>query len=655
MIGIVVFAFLGFRGEDIKMNHKLIKEKMPILIAVIIGIICFLSIYGMAPLNVTNDQWIITGYDETDIAQHYAGWLAFRNSEWSFPIGLADQMGIGVGTAVSYTDSIPIVAIFFKAINFLLPTTFQYFGIYTLLCYIFQGIAGYKVIFYKTKDIKYSLIGACFFCLSPILMERAFRHTALGSQWLILFAIYTYLRYRDTHEEKQYIWYLVLEVLAIGIHPYFLPMVAIFALLSVISDLKQKKYLSIVYYIASLIITYCFGVIIGALGGGISTSRWGYGTFSMNINALINPSSVGGYIWSNFVKVRPQILGNYDGFNYLGLGIIFGLGLIVVLLIIDRKIYKDFFKKNYLLILGCIFLTAFAISNVVTLDDIILIDIVLPEPILNLCGIFRASSRMFYPVYYLIFIFLIYSIWKYRENILKKKYLVILGVLLILQIADLSQCIYQKHTAMNEKSSTVGTFLDDTFLMKIGKESDILLLDTYELDNKALAVWAFKNNLSTYYTLAIAGDYTESYNRQNQILEEIKQTGEFARYIICTSDEQVADIYRSLGATSYEINETIFLFDDGTDSFSHQSKLYSARAANFTDENWNSGILRYGDTILFNYDESLYNVLNNARLLRCNDNLYEIISVDYDETWIRVTVNKKADLCQYPAQIVIET
>ena len=54
------------------------------------------------------------------------------------------------------------------------------------------------------------------------------------------------------------------------------------------------------------------------------------------------------------------------------------------------------------ILMGMIFIavaigmTAFAISNVVTFNDKVIANIHLPEAILNLCGIFRASSRIFY-------------------------------------------------------------------------------------------------------------------------------------------------------------------------------------------------------------------------------------------------------------------
>ena len=90
-----------FRQKTLMPSRDLMKIKIDhssssiwlILEGIAVGFIVFGIIYGFGPLNVTNDKWIMSGYDEHDINQHYAGWVAFRNSAWHFPIGLADGMG----------------------------------------------------------------------------------------------------------------------------------------------------------------------------------------------------------------------------------------------------------------------------------------------------------------------------------------------------------------------------------------------------------------------------------------------------------------------------------------------------------------------------------------------------------------------------------
>lgn len=367
----------------------------------------------------------MAGYDESDIIQNYAGWVMFRNSDWSFPLGTASNMAVGDGTVISFTDSIPYMAIFFKIFRKWLPETFQYLGLYSLLCYILQAVSSGKLLFYKTKDYFYTFAGTVLFCFSPILLDRAFRHTALGSHWIVIFAIMFYMKHKDNYNFKYYVYFLILEMLSVGIHPYFLPMAAIFSLMCVITDLRRNKFYPVFYFLAQLVITYFTGCIIGVLGNKIEISRFGYGYFSMNINAVVNPTSCGGYTWSNFIKIKPQILGNYDGFNYIGFGMLISVLILILLIIIFNswKSLKELIKKEWLVLIICFFLVLFSVSNVVTYNDKELFTIQLPEFLLKLCGIFRASSRLFYPVYYLFFLFIFVSLWQYRIHLEKNRYI----------------------------------------------------------------------------------------------------------------------------------------------------------------------------------------------------------------------------------------
>ena len=533
------------------------------LLPCLIGLLTFIIIYGLTPLNVTNDSWIMAGYDEKDIIQHYSGWIAYRNSDRTFPLGMAMDMAWGDGTCISFTDSIPWAAITFKLIRRFLPDTFQYFGIYALFCYIIQGIAAFNIIYYKCRNTIYSAIGTTLFTFAPILLERSFRHTALGSQWLILFAILIFLVHRDKPHKIHYLGYLALLVLAVGIHPYFLPPIAVFFLASVIYDVTRKQFMAPVFFIASMFITYFSGCLIGVLGTNTNVSRYGYGYYSMNLNALINPTSCGDYVWSSFQKVYPQTLGNYDGFNYLGAGIIVGLFLIFIFTLAygNKKNIRQFIKRNFILLLLLLCCFLFAISNVVTLNDKILFDIPLPQWMEKLCGIFRASSRIFYPVYYCIFICIVYGIWQFSVSRLSKtKAYFILGLIMAIQLFDIHSCIIEKHQMMN-KNASYTSLLDDQMLNDILQNNQYLILDNYSGDSRSLAVVALKNHMKLYYSTANSGAYWSAYNNSIEIASTAKETGEIKSYVIVTSDAATAGSYlKHENIECYRSNENYYLF-----------------------------------------------------------------------------------------------
>ncbi|MBQ7902603.1 MAG: hypothetical protein IJ362_02620, partial [Oscillospiraceae bacterium] len=63
-------------------KNKLNKQQTAFAAGAVIGFIIFALIYGLEVVNVTNDSFIINGYIEKDVAQHYAGWMLYRSSPW---------------------------------------------------------------------------------------------------------------------------------------------------------------------------------------------------------------------------------------------------------------------------------------------------------------------------------------------------------------------------------------------------------------------------------------------------------------------------------------------------------------------------------------------------------------------------------------------
>lgn len=139
-----------------------------IICGVLIGTLAFGLLYGYSTLDVTYDGWIYHSYaDESDVIQHYAGWVNYRNSPWQFPLGKAGILGNyseQAGTTISFTDSIPLVAIICKLFAPLLPNIFQYFGWYVYICFILQATSALMLLGYlqRIKESHYFL--HCFLC-----------------------------------------------------------------------------------------------------------------------------------------------------------------------------------------------------------------------------------------------------------------------------------------------------------------------------------------------------------------------------------------------------------------------------------------------------------------------------------------------------------
>ena len=139
----------------------------------LLGALTFLILYGFSPLDVTWDGWLRGGYVEKDCLQHYAGWLFYRQSDLGFPFCVAQNINWPQGLSLSYTDSIPLFAFLFRLAEPLLPATFQYFGWFTLLCFVLQGGFAALLLSLFSSSPLFALGGSIPFIFSPILVERA--------------------------------------------------------------------------------------------------------------------------------------------------------------------------------------------------------------------------------------------------------------------------------------------------------------------------------------------------------------------------------------------------------------------------------------------------------------------------------------------------
>ncbi|MDR1565571.1 MAG: DUF6311 domain-containing protein [Oscillospiraceae bacterium] len=487
----------------------------------LLGVVSFLIIYGIEPLNVGKDYWIINGHTEPDISQAYAGWLLFRNSPWQWPLGVARDLLYPTGHSIAFTDSIPLAAIIFKLFSPILPKAFQYFGIYSLLCFILQGIAACKLLNLFRENRLFIAMGTVFFLFSPIMIERSFRHPALSSHWLIVFAIYLYFKSKKSGYKRTYLWqYMVLNFAAFAISPYFVPVTFGITVAAVCDDFRyNRKWKKAALHLA----LNTLAVVLSGLTTGIllvegESGTAFYGTYAMNLNALFNPTSSGGMIiWSNTLAVQEQVRGNYDSFNYLGLGVLAALLFFAARFVVCSKKgkaapIKSFLNRHAFLAILCIGYTLFAITNVITFNSTEITLFKLSDEFAKLCGTFQASGRMFYPVFYLIFLTAIVKLAAIKIKQGAKPALAVLAIALLIQLWDMQPAIKFKHdyfTGENVKqvnvnvvSSSFWEDCKDKYDMVIDLESERSGGYSY-----VLAVYAGKNHLKLNENLFARNNY----------------------------------------------------------------------------------------------------------------------------------------------------
>ncbi|MBB6713510.1 DUF6311 domain-containing protein [Clostridium gasigenes] len=463
-----------------KLNNSIIAY---FIMGAVLGIIAFCGIYGVKVLNFTNVDWLMSA---GDLTQHYIGWEFFRDSPWSFPIGMSNNYAYPIGVAIPYTDSIPLFALLFKLIEGILPQRFQYFGLWGIMCFALQG--GIAAIIFKKyiNNIMLVLVSTSFIIINPIMLRRMFNHTALASHFIILIAlaIWVYKEKFTTAKSKVLVWTSV-NIVAILIHPYFVPMTMTIMLGFIIDDFINFKkvkdgIMAIVTSIASIAVVFW---IIGGFTGE-SAEAIGLGDFSMNINALFNPIG-----WSKFLtKDLPLAkFEQYEGFQYLGLGIIILIPICLILFIIrNRSNIKSIFTANSIkrfiekytpFFVVFIILFFMAVSNIITINSHVIFEYKFPKYVEIIFNIFRSTGRLFWPVtYIIIFALIIYTITRFKS---KKSILAIMILLLVIQTADLSHKLIERRNYYNSDVK-FDYILKSEFWDGVGENFEhIMLIPTY--------------------------------------------------------------------------------------------------------------------------------------------------------------------------------
>lgn len=403
------------------------KIKSNLVVTVLVGLAACLAITGPKVLNPSYIDWLMGG----DPLQHYLGWAFFRLSDWSFPIGLNPNFGLNISSSVVYSDSIPLLAIFFKFFRAFLPTQFQYFGFWTLACLVLQYWFGQKLVSLGTNNRLIIFLAAGIFLFSPPMLWRIGLHEALVAHFLLLGGLYLNIKINNKWISLK--WSILLAI-ALLVHIYLFSMIFALWLASLLDRAFHSKYRGLPMPLSEFfLIILILGLISWQAGYWISSSsasEWGYGQFRFNLLSPLYPKG-----WST-VHLIPEVFQDFESFNYIGLGslliIIFG----AYFSFRSRFLVATFANQHKFLMLALICLLLYATSNNISIGNYVY-SISLPDQLAPYLNILRHSNRMFWPVFYAL---LAGSIFLIIHNIKNVTFLsIFFAAALVLQVFDTSK------------------------------------------------------------------------------------------------------------------------------------------------------------------------------------------------------------------------
>ncbi len=408
-------------------------DRYSLVFASLVGLFLGLYLYGVKRVDPTFVDWMMGG----DAATYYLSWQFLRAEPWSYPLGLINNYTYPFATSIVFADAVPIVAIFLKLFDSVLPANFQYHGALVLINFMLQGLFACLLVRQFTDKFPEQIIGVCFFLLMPVFILRSWGHVPISFHWIILGSIYFYVIQHSRN--KVFLWSLLL-IFSSGINFYIFTMafsIYAFYLIKMFLVDKSRRYFFLVGWpLTTLAMSYIVMHAIGYFVIGVEGAQSGnFGFYSMNLLSYFSPTMRGeiDFFPSVFINsYKPAILGQYEGYNYPGAGILF---LVVSGFVIWALITKLHISMKYLPLLGLmLILTIFAISNTIVWGDRVLFRIPIPDILYEKLTTFRSSGRFFWIVSYLLLLFSYVAVVKKLSRFFS---ITLLSIALTIQVIDL--------------------------------------------------------------------------------------------------------------------------------------------------------------------------------------------------------------------------
>lgn len=554
----------------------------------IIGILCFALVYGFKIVDVTYNGWLFHG--DMDLRQHYVGFCHYRLSPWRFPVGIIDTLSKPYSMSVVYTDSIPLFAVFFKLFSGVLPESFQYFGLFGLICFSLMGALSPVLIRRFSGSKLLCLSGSLFFILSFPVLHRMFYHTALSAQWIIVLALIIWL-YTDITDKSQLkkicIYWALIGVLSVSIHSYFVFMTGIVLLLQICDGILRTHKKGTKFYkdlwmafpllsmgVSSFILLY----ILGGFYGSGSVSGDGFGSFYANLSAYVNPL----HFSSLFKGFENNGMFEFEGFSYLGTGMII---LLIVMTMYEAAVHirdkhlgknataylsnpdensGNICKLTYAVIIAFIIIVLlFSCFPNYSFGSVKLISIPVPKFITRILGICRTNARFVWIGMYLFYVIAFSLVAKHFSKIWVK---LLVAFAIIIQLFEMSGIVKQYHQKYSEDKvfETVWTQLEDENVID-GKDEFVFMYDYNDIMMDT-AYYAYLHKMSQnsfYYARTI-------YDEIDATIEE--WSGEFLKgnldssvvYVFRNEDytKEYDEVVKNKNANKYELPEHIVITVD---------------------------------------------------------------------------------------------
>lgn len=365
--------------------------------AAMLGLFVIHAAFGGHILPPGNTGWMLSGRIGPDPVQYWLGWTAFARDSWRWPPGANPGWGMELASSVFYSDSIPLLAFFFKALSPIVEVA-QYWGLWIYACGALQALIAWALIGRATRDPLARLAGSGLFVLQPLLLGRLGGHFALGGQFLLLAGLW--LCVVPHGGIRRAVAWAALMAVAAMVQAYILPMVGAFWAADWLARAGDPTRRGSIRRMAVEAIAAPASGIAGLwaggfflLGGGFGGTWGGYGQMQLDLLAPFD----GGF-WSALLPDITTADHLEAGFSYPGLGVLVALAAGLLAWALGPR--GTLFRQYRMLILVLAGLLLLAVSHRVAIGGRVFEAVPLPDWIVVHADALRASERFFWPVLY---------------------------------------------------------------------------------------------------------------------------------------------------------------------------------------------------------------------------------------------------------------
>ncbi len=391
----------------------------------------------------TSSYWLS---EVDDVTQYFAGFNAFFSAPFDYPLLAFDSINYPQGTRATFVDSIPLYALLLKLVVPASFAPFNPFGVWVALSCVAQAVCAWWILRELQVRSWLALLALVVCLLTLPAFTTRVTHISLMSHWMILCALALYVRGQRIGELQLWGWTALL-VAGFYVNIYLCVMAsAIYVANCLTNPAKHRLADAGRAVVPFVILGLSLFLTILPMDRVAVAREDGFGIFSMN---LLAP-----FYGGKFLQIADaEMPGQYEGFNYLGLGVLL---VFAASLILGRNTVLRTFRKHWALTVLMVLFTLYAVSDTFYLGTHQVLAFHYPAFMELITSQFRASGRFFWPVGYCVIIFAITMLY---HKLGRLTFAASMAVLIVLQVADMS---IQRHRLIDTAKRPVVPVLDQT-------------------------------------------------------------------------------------------------------------------------------------------------------------------------------------------------